>query len=265
MKMIIDERMELVDQLLIKHKISLLDAADFANEHIKELEQAKNIFDLKEERDEKLCLALFRLMAGKYAADISKSFCERYNITDSSVDEIFFEKNKLFLIAAFIYNPSFFAMSWNLCGIIMSQLAYQAEMQEDVQKQETGKVIVVDFQQNIEILSASRADEVLQPIWSEDIDRDGIQGELQIRVNNKDNAGMVQFRFKFKEYHSEPPYYLRVHYKTNNDNIEHTAELNVITVNNADNRELIIASARQDSVRYEGGLTITSLEVQKNG
>jgi len=130
---------EFIDQLLLNNNISLRAIYKYADEHMKELEQAENIFDLKEEKDEKFCLALFRLMAGKYAADISKSFCERYNITDSSVDDIFFEKNKLFLIAAFIYNPSFFAMSWNLCGIIRSQLAYQAEMQEDVREPETGE------------------------------------------------------------------------------------------------------------------------------
>lgn len=255
---------EFIDHLLLKHNISLRAIYKFADKHMKELEQAENIFDLKEEKDKKLCFALFRLMAGKYASAVIESFCESYNITDSFLDDLFFEEHKLFLIAAFIYNPSFFTMSWNLCGIIRSQLAYRAEALKEAQKPQTGAVIVVIFQRNIKAFMASSADKILREIWSEDIDQDGIQGKLRILANNKDDSGMVQFRFKFKEYHSEPPYYLRVLYKTNSDNIEHTAELSVIAVNSAKNKELIIASTPQNGVRYEGGLTFKSLEVYKH-
>jgi len=256
-----DERNEFIDQLLLKYRISLFTVADFAKTHRSEMQQAGKIFDLKTERDEKLCLAVFRLISEEYSAAISECFCAQYKIA-SSLDDIFFDQNKLFLISAFIYNSSFFARSWNLCGIIISHLAYQAELRDEPKKPQAGTVIVVFFQQDIEVLSASSADEVLQPIWSKDIDQNGIQGKLQILANDNDDAGMLQFCFTFKEYYSEPPYYLSVHYKTNGDNIEHTAELNVIDVNNADNGELIIASARQNGVRYKDGFA--SLEVHKN-
>jgi len=245
---------EFIDQLLLKNNISLRAVYRFADEHIKELEQAENIFDLKEERDKKLCIALFRLMAGKYADDISKNFCERYDISDSSIDDIFFEKNKLFLIAAFIYNPSFFAMSWNLCGIISSQIASRAETH----------VTVFQFQRKVHAFAASGADDIMKPIWSEDINQDGINGKLWIDANNKDNAGMVQFCFLFGEYRPEPPYFMRIHYTTNIDNIGHTAELINIAVNNDADKELIIASAPQNGIRYEKGLTITGREMLKN-
>jgi hypothetical protein len=247
---------EFIDQLLLEHHISLRNVYDFAEEHIRDLEQAESIFDLKNERDEKLCLTLFRLMTGEYAKAVSESFCNRYNIDGSSLDDIFFEQNKLFLIAAFIYNPAFFAMSWNLCGIIRSELAYGVKTQPGTIEQKNSPS---PFQRTIHAYAASSADEARIPIWSENIDQDGIQGELRILANNIDNAGEVEFRFKFKEYHSEPPYYLRVNFKTNSDNTEHVAELNDIEVNDSENRELIIVSV-QNGIPYVKGITTTGMQ-----
>ena len=254
---------EFIDELLLSHRVSLLALSDFADTHMEDLQQAENIFDLKEEKDEKLCLALFRLMAGKYASAISEKFCNKYHLALSSVDDLFFEKNKLFLLAAFVYNPSFFTLSWNLCGIIRSELAFEAESQKETEEPERSEVITVVFLRPILALAASGADETLEEIWSEDIDLDGIQGKLRILANNKDDAGLVEFRFKFIEYHSEPPYYLLVRYTTQSDGIEHTAELNTIAVNSSKKRELVIVSAVQEGIRYSGGLTITSMEVHK--
>jgi hypothetical protein len=253
---------EFIDQLLLKYRVSLRRVYKFADEHMKELEQAENIFELKDDNDKKLCLVLFRLMAGKNSLAISKFFCDRYHINDYSIDDLFFEEHKLFLISAFIYNPSFFAASWNLCGIIISHLAYEAEAKKETQKPQNGTVVIIVFQRFIPAEHrASSAAETLKEIWSEDIDQDGIQGKLLIEAN----AGIVKFSFIFKEYRSEPPYNLRVHYKTQSDNVEHTAELNVIEVNSVRNRELIITSVPQHGIRYEDGFTITNLEVQKIG
>jgi hypothetical protein len=254
---------EFIDQLLLKYRISLRAVYDFAEEHMEELQQAKKIFDLKDERDKKLCLALFRLLSEKNAAAISTSFCGRYHIADSSLDDLFFEQNKIFLIAAFIYNPSFFARSCNLCGILMSQLAFKAELLGE--KQKPGKSKAFEFPRTIPALAASGTDETLEEIWGEDIDQDGIQGKLRILAYNKDDAGVVQFRFKFGEYYPEPPYYLRVRYTTNSDGMEYTAELNIIAVNSSKNRELVIDSAPQKGIRYSDGLSIISLEVHNNG
>jgi hypothetical protein len=256
---------EFIDRLLLKYHISLRAVSDFTEGHREDLQQAGNIFDLKEGRDKKLCLAVFRLLSEKHAEDISESFCSRYNIDDTSVDDLFFEQNKLFLLSAFIYNPSFFAMSWNLCGIIQSQLAFQAKPQGATDKPQIAAGKVIRFPRTVVPLAASGAEEELQEIWTESIKQENVFGKLRIFANNKDGAGKVLFRFRFHEYRSEPPFYLLVHYISNGDNSEHTAELNIIAVNNNRKAELVIASEPEKGVRYGDGLTITSLEILRHG
>jgi len=266
MEIKLDSGFKFINGLLLKHRVSLRALSDFADAHMGDLQQAESIFDLKEKKDGKLCLALFRLMAGEYAAAISERFCSRYSL-DPSLDDFFFEKNKLFLLAAFVYNPSFFAMSWNLCGIIRSELALRQELQEKTPKHETGfaAFAAIRLRRNAEVLAASSADAAMKEIWSEDIAEGGVFGRLRIMANNKDNAGKVQFRFKFRDYHSEPPFDLLVRYSTKSDGIEHAAELNTTPVNCSRSKELVIASAPQSGVRYSGGLSGISLEARKRG
>jgi len=246
-----DASFEFIDELLLKHRVSLRSLSNVAETQMDDLQQAERIFDLKEEKDGKLCLALFRLMAGNHATAISESFCSMYNL-DPSLDDFSFERNKLFLLAAFVHNPSFFAMSWNLCGIIQSELASQGE--------KSNRTFLP--RRNIAVLAASSADVAMKEIWSEDIEENGISGKLRILANNKDGAGKLQFRFKFSEYHSEPPYYLVARYTTKSDGIEYQAELSTTPVNNSKNKELVIASAIQTGVNYSGGL---DLDLRKHG
>ena len=254
---------EFIDRLLLDHRISLRAVYDFADEHMEDLRQAGKIYKLKTGKDIKLCLSVFRLISREYAGAIGECFCAEYNIEGSPLDDLFFEQNKLFLIAAFIYNPSFFAKSWNLCGIIISRLAFEAGAQKETQKPES--VIIIVWTRKITGFSGSSADDTLREVWSEDIAQDGLFGKLRILANNLEDAGVVQFRFKFKEYRTEPPYFLRVRYRTEGDQTEHTAELNTIAVNSGKNRELVIASAPEKDIRYEKGITVTGLEMRKHG
>jgi len=255
--------LDFIDELLLKHRVSLLALSDFADVHMDDLQRAERIFDLKEERDGKLCLALFRLLAGKHEAAISESFCNRYNL-DTSLDDFSFEKNKLFLLAAFVYNPSFFAMSWNLCGIIRCELALRKELQEETPKQETGSVFSIVPKRRInigvDVLAASSAGEEMEEIWSGNIAEEGICGKLRISANNKDDAGEVYFAFEFKEYSPGLPFFLQVRYTTSIDRIEHIAKL-TIEHNSARKKVLIISSEPQRGIRYGGGITITDIEV----
>jgi hypothetical protein len=255
---------EFIDQLLLKYRISLRAVADFAEAHTEDLRQAGNMFDLRTDRDKKLCLALFRLFSEDPA--VRESFCGRYHIAGSSADDLFFEQHKLLLISAFIYNPSFFAMSCNLYGIIKSQLAFQTDVQEKGKEHQSGAAIkIISFQRTVIPYAASAADEILREIWSEDIKQDGISGKLRIVANNANDAGIVQFRFRFDEYRPEPPFYLRIQYETNSDHKVHGADLNSVAVNNSGKGELVIVSEAQSGIRYGGGFVITGLEIRQHG
>jgi len=256
----INTSFDFLDSLLLKHNISLHTLSDYAEEHMQELNQAENIFNLKEEKDIKLCLCLFRLMAERFSAEISECFCKRYNISDSKVDDITYEKNKLFLLAAFVYNPSFFSMSWNLCGIIRSELAIQKEAHKNV----NSNVTVIQLFFFVKALAAGGANETIEKIWDETIDQEGICGQLQIKANNKNNAGKLQFFFKFKEYHPKPPCHLVIHFITESDKIVYTAEIKEVLLNSSRNKELVIASSELDGIRYTGGIKITGMEVHKH-
>ena len=124
---------DIIDELLIKHNISLRILSDYADDHMEKLLKAEDIFNHKEDKDKRLCLAIFHLLAGDHAIAICECFCERYNIDASLIGKRISDENVMFLLAAFIYNPSFFAMSQNLCGIIRSQLAFEAEERKKMQ------------------------------------------------------------------------------------------------------------------------------------
>jgi hypothetical protein len=252
MELELNEGDEFIDQLLHRYHISLLALGDFAEEHIREFEQAESIFDLKTERDKKLCLALFRLLSEKQAAAVSEKFCNRYNITNTSGDDIFFEQNKLFLIAAFIYNPSFFAMSWNLCGLIMSELAYEAESASTEELS-----FVIERSDFFQYIAASGAGMEMRPVGNlVEINIKGIKGELSIDGNKENRA--VQFEFVFAEYHRHLPFQLEFLFVTEADKLTHQVKLDK-KLEDPDGKVLIISSPVLYDIDISKGITVIGI------
>lgn len=258
MKQRLSAQDEFIDSLLLENGISLRNVYDYAEGHMNDLETAENIYSLNSERDKKLCLSIFRLISEEYAAAISNCFNAEYNINNITLDDSFFEENKLFLIAAFIYNPQFFARSWNLCGLFISHLAYEAGTRKETK--ELSQAIIVFWVRQVSVYNASGEKGTLKTIWSEEVNEKGIRGKLAIKANNKDDAGELHFRFRFSEYSPRPPFFLRVHYATEKDGKEHTAELTEWTSSKR-NRELAIFSITEQGIKYAEGLTITNLEI----
>ena len=260
MTMPINSGLEFIDRLLMNYRISLRTVSSFAEQYGDELQRAQDIFALGSERDQKLCQALFRLLSKEEAKELGDYFCRKYQIQDR-LDDIFFEENKLFLIAAFVCNPAFFTLSWNICGLIKTEMALEGESQQPIQTQ---TMVLVWFAiPDIIVRAASSSDPMLREIWSKNLDQEGVKGELRVLANNADEKGRIQFCFKFKEFLSPPPYYLTVRYTTESDKQNHVAELNIVDVNNIEEKELIIVSKVQRGVRYTEGITNIRIEVQK--
>jgi hypothetical protein len=247
-----------IDDLLIKHSVSLRTVYDFAEQHGEELRKAGEIFELKSERDKKLCLSLFKLLAGKSAKKMSAYYCRRYGI-EKGPDKEFFEENKLFLITAFIENPAFFNMSWNLCGIIQTRLSLKKAPVTIKKTADDEEWLPFG---NMGFAFAASSGSFLETIFSESIDTNGIKGRLQVMANNENESGDVQFVFAFDEYSSRPPYFLVIRFKTV-DGKSHTIKLDTYD-SNEHSKTLIIQSELQRGIKYSGGFTDVRVRKEKN-
>jgi hypothetical protein len=183
---------DFIDKLLVKYRISLRTVYRFAEEHDSEIQGIEGIFDLKTERDKKLCLVLFRLLSGR-SEEIGSHFSNRYGFADS-LDDLFYEQNKLLLITAFMYNPPFFAMAWNLCGLVLADIADKSTGRENEGPVGGTKIIVFPQALKVHRLAASGTEEGLRQFGkSHHVSVGDYSGELQIM---SDAEGYLQFRFK---------------------------------------------------------------------
>ena len=258
----INTALEIIDDLLSEHHISLRAVYEAAEKHEEDIKNIDRIFELKSEDDKKLCLGVLRLLAGEKAEEVCNYFCNKYLI-ENNLDDIFYAKNKVYIIAAFINNPSFLTMSINICGYIKTELTISAESKADIEQTAMEREIgPVDFYiDRIDLKTASTSDEILKNIWNRSLDEKNIKGELFIDASDYEGRGRVQFTFIFAEYTPAPPFYLTIRYKTISDNKEHKAELFRIAANDSENRELIIESRIYRGVSYGEGIKEIRIEL----
>jgi transcriptional regulator with XRE-family HTH domain len=111
--------------------------------------------------------------------------------------------------------------------------------------------------------AASGDDDELIEIWNKTISEQSINGKLWITANNKNTAGKMQCYFKFAQYHSEPPFYMQIQFKTPKDNKNHSIALQLLDVNSEKHQELIIKSELHTNICYEDGITNLKISLQE--
>jgi hypothetical protein len=238
---------------MLQHHISLRNVYDYADSHKNELQCIENIFELGSEKDKQLCLALFRLIAKNEERRIANYFCNEYRF-DDNLDDMFFEQNKILLITAFIYNPAFFAMAWNLCGIIKAEIAVDQNDLQVLKRNNAQQVFrFYNGAGKVHNLAASGKDvgnkkfgEMLRVSFDE------TKGELQLLG---DDSGTLKLRFKFdKEYLQLP--HLKVTFTVDATGESMETVLDKPLLNNND----MICSPIMKNIDISKGISITEVE-----
>jgi hypothetical protein len=233
---------DFIDDMLIKHNISLEKTIAYAKEHRAELEGMKRIFKLENADDARFLLSLPALMVPAIADNVV-SYFRKEKAGDPVIEatEPDIENCKLPLLSAFIHNPSFFTMAWNWCAMIRQELQARTNPRRsfEVIKGEKAPQFVskrtglnIKYQRQ----AASGADAVVQDgEW--DIQRDNVLlGLLWLEITERG----TRFVFQFTDYTPEPSCYLVLKYKTK-DGEPKSAALREID-SKPDNEGIIICS-----------------------
>ncbi|MCL2804991.1 MAG: hypothetical protein FWD26_03530 [Treponema sp.] len=241
---------DFLDTMLLRNNISLNSIAKYSSKNNDELMNMENIFNLKSKDDFSCCLTIPFLLDPHAAQDIIAYFKneEQDNpYVKSSLPDV--EKYKLLLASAFVFNPSFFAMSWNWCALIRHELQLQM-----LKGQKENKTVQIGLQRRFPAsrpagilkvknpryrMQAASGTESIQEIgdWKVD-DKNDLYGHLWIKITN----GEVRFLFKFETYCESPPCYITVKCKTKDGREYSNIILKEIELNNPEKEELIIRS-----------------------
>jgi len=188
-------------------------------------------------------------------------FFRREKGLDIEEDTAFFEENKVFLITAFIINPSFFSLAWNFCAI----LQWQAEEQKKQAPRTDIRAVfyVIQLPKNyFQLQAASGAGAGLREIGSLKIAE--IDGTLTVYCSTGAETSFLQFRFRFDKYSHLRPFNIKAWFTAGKDGNEHSVMLDRLFANNADRNELVICSGQIAGIDVSGGISIIQVETIKN-
>ena len=249
---------DFIDDLLIKHRVTLKMAYDCSVREKEAIQGMKEIFTLKKRDDFLLCMTALRILAGDNMDKIGGYF-QKDSEMDYELDEQFFEKHKTLVLTAFVVNPAFFAMAVNAHGVIAYEL--QKQEQEVPALEHAAKRTLKPMKKfisfplpslQLDYLAASACGpelvEIMKPLK---LDLDGIKGELA--VDGSENR-TIQFRFEFEELHQRFPFFLDLTYRTEADQKIHSVSLN------ERRNEYDIVSPMQYDIDFSQGIAITEIK-----
>ena len=246
-----------LDNLLIKHNVSLKKIYDCNVSQKENIDGIKRIFNTEDENDFLLSLVALKLITENNSDKFIECFQKDSEIF-YNLDDKFFRENKTLVLTAFIYNPAFFAMAVNMHGLI----AYELQKQKRLSVKVAGKISefisnaknfrVPSFQ--LDYIAASSVDQGLISIMKkEDIDLNGIKGKLEIFGNAKDKA--VQFEFEFNEAQQLFPFFLEITYLTTIDKKTHK-----IRLDDKKNNKYVLTSFVQYKIDFTESVIIKKIK-----
>jgi hypothetical protein len=235
------ELADFLDTLRCENRITFRALYDCERDHQDEIKGMESIFHLQTKEDARYCLTLPKLLDPENAdalIDYVRSrHRDRFVFHDAAPDV---EGCKIPLLAAFVFNPPFFAMAWNWCALYRRELHRKLWLRETAEKSRSANSPVRP-RQRVQYDMAASGTGVIRDIGGWLIDADTtLLGRLWI--NN--TAGSIRFLFRFDVYSPAPPCYLVIKCRTNRDGKEYPSiAIREMWLNNPDEGDLIIASS----------------------
>ena len=252
-----------INDLLVQNNVSLKKIYDCSVKQKETISQIKKIFDSKTYNDYLLTMTVLRVIEGNKAENIIGYFKKDCGI-DYNPDDKYFDDNKILVLTAFIFNPSFFSMAVNMHGLIMHELQRQnssaallseklndlkEKVSDLVSKEKYVNLNIPAFQLNY--ISASTSNHGLIEIMRKDnIDLGGIKGTLIINGSEKNK--IIQFKFEFPRPNRTFPFNLEISYTTKADNKKHKIILEKIN-------EYTLVSPEKNNINFTGSLTVNRI------
>ena len=234
------ELADFLDTLRCENRVTFRALYDWERNHQDEIQGMASIFSLQTKADAQYCLALPKLLDPENADALIDYVRTRHKdrfVFHDAVPDV--EGCKIPLLAAFIFNPPFFAMAWNWCALYRRELHQQLWLRETAEKSRSAHSPVIP-RQRVQYDMAASGTGVIRDIggWLIDVDA-SLLGRLWINST----PGGMRFLFRFDVYSPAPPCYLNIKCTTNRDGKEYPSiALRELWLNNPDEGDLIIAS-----------------------
>ena len=258
-----DKVTEYLNNLLIKHRVSLKMVYDCSVNQKETIDGIARIFDSEAYNDYLLSMTVLRILAGNDTDKINGYFKHDYGI-DYDLNDKFFEEHKILVLTALMLNPSFYSMAMNMHGLISYELYKQespvaaaAGKFNDLKEKVItfiSKETYIPFNAPVFGLvyqsAGTSGNQLIEIMRKENIDLNGIKGSLIVNANEKNNV--IQFQFEFAESHRFVPFYLEVTYVTEADNKTRKIKIN-------EKHSGRISSRKKKNIDFTRDITVTKI------
>jgi len=244
-----------INTLLEAHEVSLEMIVACAKEHSDELDQMKDIYDLRSNGDVELLLTLpLVLISSEEAAvqviDYFKSEEFENPLFQTAAPNL--ARHKVLLLSAFVYNPSFFSMAWNWCAYIQDKVRREQSKQ--------GLSLVKSGGEKREFPFKKRERKVIERKVAASSgnldfgDSTAIEGIGELRQLAEEIEGQLYFQFSLSVTNEQllRPFVLEIEFSTLKDGKVHTVEIR----DNPDEPEQVIRSEPRDDIDVSLGIEI---------
>jgi len=213
---------EMLNELMLEKHITLSDVYHCAEQHMDEINGMMRIFEHESNKDQRLVLELFGLLAQDQSETVIDFYSRAYNLPPIRLDSS--KEDLELLLTAGLYNPSFFSFALSLFENIKSKLI-QLEPGSDKEKppiipfptKKPDRVIVAVAQEKAALKPAAASTKFVS-FFDKLLDCEGIRGRLFFLGNNQHD---VRLEFIFDKPQKTIPCKLQVCITTQCDGKKH--------------------------------------------
>jgi len=202
----------MLNDLMLENHITIKDVCNCAEEHKPKFKNMMNIFDLENERDQRLSLMLLHLLSRERGEEVTAYYCREHQLSVNIGNRIenFPWNDVNLLLTACLYNPAFFFFALDLCEKIQIYLGQRERRVKPHENRIPGVAAAVAF--TVTRAAATLKDEDADyhsfnndPIKTPPEIQPG--GTLDIQYKERENGFYdLLFIFSFNDPCEEPPY-----------------------------------------------------------
>jgi hypothetical protein len=241
----------LLHDLLIETRITHIDIAMCAMQHMSRINHMIDIFDHKTDKDRQLVLELIGLIAQEQRDDAIKFYKKTYKFSENPASD---RDDEVLLITACLHNPPFFSFAQSVCEDIKAEV-----------RKSSANVIYHYFQKSEIPESIAAAEPGFYTFHELKVNLGDIHGTLHFKKDDLDN---LQLELIFDESQEFIPSELQVHFTTKRDGEPHEIDISKLSIKDDEHRIISISSELISGIDHMGGIIcdkIQGSEFKKKG
>ncbi|GHU46460.1 hypothetical protein FACS1894200_00040 [Spirochaetia bacterium] len=250
--------MAFINNKLIQYKISLETIEDCVKKNLEEIQRIKDLFDLKTIEDARRYLTLPPLLFPSLEAEQIIAYL-REEEKDNAIlaaAEPDLERYKVLLLSAFVYNPSFFTMSWNWCVYVQDKVRQQTSKSDKPEVESDGRIIFFVFEHQIDWRINKFA--TGSTVGFQSLAKRNVGDIATLEPMENKTEKLFQFRFTVKDNKINYPCIVDIEFVTLSDGRNHKISIEY------DPKRPSARSAPVKEINYSAGIDIQRVVLKKD-